>query len=162
MGANQYPVNLPPQPHERRTLIMIAGLIYHPEGGLILFDTGSCEDIVKSWGQKAMECSPRTWEKAVHGLPEAIKATGAGEITDVRAVILSHLHCDHAGGLEHFLDTGQFPLQNPFDDDYPVLIPAPQMWRFGATKRSSRTPSGRLLLGSNVARISRTILMFRA
>ncbi|KAL2836854.1 beta-lactamase-like protein [Aspergillus pseudodeflectus] len=104
-GRNQFAVGLAPQPHERRDLIMIAALIYHPHVGLVLFDTGSCEDIITSWGAKTMECSPRNWDKSVHGLAEAIRATGAGEITDVKAVVMSHLHCDHAGGLEHFLDT---------------------------------------------------------
>ncbi|KAJ8097117.1 metallo-beta-lactamase superfamily protein [Lipomyces tetrasporus] len=104
-GANQFPVGLPPQPHERRDLIMIAALVYHPDVGLVLFDTGSCEDVIKSWGAKALECGPRIWDKSVHGLPEAIKATGAGNITDVKAVVLSHLHSDHAGGLEHFFGT---------------------------------------------------------
>ncbi|KAH7396069.1 metallo-beta-lactamase superfamily protein [Cadophora sp. MPI-SDFR-AT-0126] len=114
-GANQFPPGLPPQSHERRDLVMIAALVYHPDIGLILFDSGSCEDVITRWGEKAMECSPRIWDKSVHGLPEAIKATGAGEITDVKAIVLtlSHLHCDHAGGLEHFFNSGQYRMRFP-------------------------------------------------
>ncbi|KAJ4162853.1 hypothetical protein NW754_014271 [Fusarium falciforme] len=84
---------------------MIAALVYHPDVGLILFDAGSCEDAIASWGQQALECTPRIWDKQIHGLPEAIKATGAGDISDVKAVVMSHLHQDHAGGLEHFVDS---------------------------------------------------------
>lgn len=47
---------------------------------------------------------PRTAYDVCHRLPEAIKATG-NDITNVRAVIIGHLHMDHAGGLEHFFDT---------------------------------------------------------
>lgn len=37
-------------------------------------------------------------------LPNAIKTTG-NDIKDVKAIIMGHLHLDHAGGLEHFLGT---------------------------------------------------------
>lgn len=47
---------------------------------------------------------PRTNYDNHNKLPEAIKATG-NDIADVRAVILGHLHMDHAGGLEHFVGT---------------------------------------------------------
>ncbi|KAI1025258.1 hypothetical protein LB504_009984 [Fusarium proliferatum] len=104
-GTNIFPAHLPPQQHERRDLVMIAALVYHPDVGLILFDTGSCENVIASWGKESLECTPRFWDKNVHGLPEAISATGAGDISDVKAVVISHLHCDHAGGLEHFIDS---------------------------------------------------------
>lgn len=86
---------------------MIVALLYHPDIGLILFDTGPCGDLAASWGDEAMKFGPITRDKATQGLAKAIKATGAGEIGDVKTVILSHMHCNHAGGLEHFLDTGQ-------------------------------------------------------
>ncbi|KAK5462720.1 hypothetical protein LTS15_002432 [Exophiala xenobiotica] len=105
-GANTFKHGLPPQEHERRRLIMISVLVSYPGVGLILFDVGSSEDIIENWDRTYTECTPRIWDKAVHGLPEAIKGTGAGEIGDVKIVVLSHLHLDHAGGLEHFFDTG--------------------------------------------------------
>ncbi|KAE8337986.1 hypothetical protein BDV24DRAFT_166687 [Aspergillus arachidicola] len=104
-GANVPFHGSEPQTHETRPCLMIAGLLYHPDVGLILFDTGSREDVIKSWDKEFLECAPRTWEKDIHSLPAAIKATGAGEISDVKTVILSHLHLDHAGGLEHFFGT---------------------------------------------------------
>jgi glyoxylase-like metal-dependent hydrolase (beta-lactamase superfamily II) len=38
-------------------------------------------------------------------LSAQIKKAGH-DIKDIKAVILGHLHLDHAGGLEHFRNTG--------------------------------------------------------
>ncbi|KAJ5817044.1 Metallo-hydrolase/oxidoreductase [Penicillium robsamsonii] len=109
-----------PQPHESRPCLMIAGLLFHPDKGLILLDTGSLEDIIKYWDKEFLECAPRIWDKGIHFLPEAIKATGAGKIGDVKAVVMSYLHLDHAGGLEHFFGTDveiwchKYELKNVF------------------------------------------------
>ena len=47
---------------------------------------------------------PRTEYNDNQKLPEAIKRTG-NDIKDVKAIIMGHLHLDHAGGLEHFVGT---------------------------------------------------------
>ncbi|GKZ78303.1 hypothetical protein AnigIFM56816_001861 [Aspergillus niger] len=106
-GANVPKSNQPSQTHDTRQCLMIAALLYHPDVGLILFDTGACEDIINSWDKEFLECAPRTWVKDIHSLPAAVKATGAGDITDIKAVVMSHLHLDHAGGLEHFFGTAK-------------------------------------------------------
>lgn len=59
----------------------------------------------KQWGPDAVDLFPRTSYEDKHRLPEAIKAAGY-DIKDVKAVIMGHLHLDHAGGLEHFCNSG--------------------------------------------------------
>lgn len=137
-GANVPLHGVKPQQHECRPCLMIAGLLYHPDKGLILLDTGSREDIIQSRDKEFLECAPRIWDKNIHSLPEAIKATGAGEIGDVKAVVMSHLHLDHAGGLEHFFGTGKRSLTN-FKG---VVTDQIQTLRFGATNPSSKMHSG--------------------
>jgi hypothetical protein len=44
-GANGGSASNPNPVNKRRDLMLIAGLIYHPEMGLILFECGSTEDI---------------------------------------------------------------------------------------------------------------------
>ncbi|RAQ93887.1 metallo-beta-lactamase superfamily protein [Stemphylium lycopersici] len=74
-----------------RELVFVAALIEHPSTGLILFDTGS---------SRADKHLQKTYQPSQE-LDAAISATG-NSIEDVRVVIISHMHADHAGGLDHF------------------------------------------------------------
>ncbi|BCS30756.1 N-acyl homoserine lactonase family protein [Aspergillus puulaauensis] len=105
LGANGSSASNPNPPSKRRDLMLIAGLIDHPEMGLVLFETGSAEDVQRQWGPDAVDLFPRTQYEERHRLPAAIEAVGYN-IKDVKAVIMGHLHLDHAGGLEHFKNTG--------------------------------------------------------
>ncbi|KAI9372225.1 beta-lactamase-like protein [Aspergillus egyptiacus] len=105
LGANGSSASNMNPPRKRRDLMLIAGLIDHPEMGLILFETGSAEDVHRQWGPDAVDLFPRTCYEEHHRLPAAIEAVGY-DIRDIKAVIMGHLHLDHAGGLEHFQNTG--------------------------------------------------------
>ncbi|OGE51032.1 hypothetical protein PENARI_c015G04589 [Penicillium arizonense] len=90
--------------NNRRELIVLSALIDYPGVGLILYETGCAEDLEVNWGAPLTDIFPRTGYAEAQKLPAAIKATG-NDIKDVKAVIMGHLHLDHAGGLEHFMDT---------------------------------------------------------
>ncbi|KAH7371180.1 beta-lactamase-like protein [Pyrenochaeta sp. MPI-SDFR-AT-0127] len=74
-----------------RELVFISALIEHPSAGLILFDTGS---------SRADKHLQKNYDPSQE-LDAAIASTG-NSITDVRTVVVSHMHADHAGGLDHF------------------------------------------------------------
>lgn len=101
-GANTSTLGNPNPENKRRNLIVLAGLIEYPGVGLVLFETGCAEDIDLSWGVPLTDVFARTGYAENQKLPAAIKATGH-DIKDVKAVIMGHLHLDHAGGLEHFM-----------------------------------------------------------
>ena len=103
-GANGGSSADPNPTNKRRDLALIAGLIHHPTAGLILFETGCAEDVEVKWGAPITDVFPRTTYNEEHKLPAAIKAAGY-DIKDVKAVVIGHLHLDHAGGLEHFIGT---------------------------------------------------------
>ncbi|KAJ0415771.1 beta-lactamase-like protein [Aspergillus carlsbadensis] len=91
--------------NKRRDLVVLSALIEYPGVGLILFETGCAEDLEVKWPAPLTDVFPRTEYTDDNKLPAAIKAAGYN-ISDISAVIIGHLHLDHAGGLEHFLDTG--------------------------------------------------------
>lgn len=77
-------------------------LIEHPKG-LVLFDTGCnpkiIQDPVAYWGDFARGL-PITWNQD-QTLDKQIKGVGY-KPSDVKYVVLSHAHLDHAGGLTYF------------------------------------------------------------
>jgi hypothetical protein len=150
--------------HTRRLAVMICVMIYHPDIGLILYDTGSPEDVIKNWKAEDLECTPRIWEKEKHGLPEAIAATG-NKIEDVKVVILSHMHMDHAGGLEHFIGTGKQLSRRSILSLGKILAVLclrnlmtnlKQILRSGSTNKNSNLPSGNMRLACPLAFFAHT------
>lgn len=77
-------------------------LIEHPKG-LVLFDTGCnpkiIQDPVAYWGDFARGI-PITWNQD-QTLDNQIKGVGY-KPSDIKYVVLSHAHLDHAGGLTYF------------------------------------------------------------
>ncbi|KAJ5080812.1 beta-lactamase-like protein [Penicillium angulare] len=90
--------------NKRRDLVVLSALIEHPHAGLILFETGCAEDLEVKWGAPLTDIFPRIEYSEGQKLPNAIKSAGY-DIKDIKAVVIGHLHLDHAGGLEHFVDT---------------------------------------------------------
>ncbi|MCU1628664.1 MAG: Metallo-beta-lactamase superfamily protein [Pseudonocardia sp.] len=91
-----------PHPHyERRRVAVIAAVIEHPQAGPILFETGCAQNAEEDWPAPAWEAFPVNVYEEEHHLDKALEAAGYG-IDDIQAVVMGHLHLDHAGGLEHF------------------------------------------------------------
>ncbi len=102
--ANTSVLSAPNPENQRRELAIISVLIDHPTEGLILFETGGGKDYPTVWGPPLNDIFARVNYTADHELPAAIAKTG-NDIKDVKAVIMGHLHGDHAGGLEEFRGT---------------------------------------------------------
>ncbi|KAK8204747.1 beta-lactamase-like protein [Phyllosticta capitalensis] len=106
----------------RRVLSIISVLIEHPTEGLILFETGAGKDYHNHWVNSDLQMMPldkmliiyqgaplndvfAQWNyRPDQELDVQIAKTGHN-IKDIKAVIMGHLHLDHAGGLEHFRGT---------------------------------------------------------
>jgi len=98
-------LSTPQVPSQRRELAIISILISHPTEGLILYETGGGKDYPTVWGAPLNDIFARVNYSPEHELEAAIAATG-NSIKDIKAVIMGHLHLDHAGGLENFRNTG--------------------------------------------------------
>jgi glyoxylase-like metal-dependent hydrolase (beta-lactamase superfamily II) len=91
----------PSPPVARRTVALIASLIEHPKVGPVLFDTGAPPAYKELWPPIVQELFAITRYEPEQHLDAALEAAGYG-LDDIKAIVLSHLHLDHAGGLEFF------------------------------------------------------------
>jgi len=89
--------------NKRRELPMYCILIDHPIEGVILWETGCGKDYPEVWGPVVADIFSRVRYEPKHELKAAVEATGH-KLEDVKKIIIGHLHLDHAGGLDMFLD----------------------------------------------------------
>src|SRR6187402_1117050 len=97
-------VSTPRPTHNRREMVMISVLIEHPTEGLILFEVGPGKDYPAVWGPQLCDVLARINYAPDQELDAQIEKTGHN-IKDIKAVIMGHLHLDHAGGLDFFKGT---------------------------------------------------------
>jgi len=90
-----------PNPDTEFVRIPVYNLVIdHPEG-TILWDTGTHRDALDGhWPEEACQVS-NPYDIREHRLDDDLEAVGYS-IDDIDAVFQSHLHADHAGGLEFF------------------------------------------------------------
>lgn len=85
-------------------MVLTAALIDHPTEGLILFETGPGEAYPEVWGPPLNDIFGRVDYESDHELEASLAKTGHS-IKDIKAVVMGHLHLDHAGGLQKFSGT---------------------------------------------------------
>ncbi len=85
-------------------LPILAWLIEHPDG-LVLVDTGESAGVAQKgwfpWWQPYFRLAVRFDVKPEEEIGPQLRARGF-DPADVKTVILTHLHSDHAGGIPHF------------------------------------------------------------
>ena len=100
------------------SLPIYAWLIEHPEG-LIVVDTGETADVNDSgyfprW-HPYFKLGLKEWVEPEEEIGPKLEALGFSP-DDVRWVIMTHLHTDHAGGLAHFPQSEILVHRSEFDD----------------------------------------------
>lgn len=89
---------------DTRRLKMIGAVIEHPKHGVILYEVGPAPKWSEIWPEPVREVFPITRYNEENRLDRQLEKAGY-PVSDVSAVILGHMHLDHAGGLEFFRDT---------------------------------------------------------
>lgn len=89
--------------HEYAEFVVWNLVIDHPEA-TILWDTGSHPDAGSGYWPPPLYQAFAHVDAEEHRLDDDLAAAGY-DIEDIDAVIMSHLHLDHAGGLHHFAGT---------------------------------------------------------
>jgi len=104
-GASVSTLSQPNPPSVRRRVKLIGALIEHPSEGVILFEAGPGANFRAHWPEVMHELFPMTSYSEANRLEAQLEKAGY-RLKDVSAVVMGHLHVDHAGGLEAFKKTG--------------------------------------------------------
>jgi glyoxylase-like metal-dependent hydrolase (beta-lactamase superfamily II) len=101
---NQATVDDPHKGADWHRVPSISLLIEHPKLGWVLVDTGSHRDAMTSrWPERTRQVSPLIRTEA--DLLENRLAEMGLKPSDIYLLLLTHLHIDHAGGLDNFCHT---------------------------------------------------------
>ncbi|WP_117591186.1 N-acyl homoserine lactonase family protein [Haloprofundus halophilus] len=93
----------PDPEHEMTEFVVWSAVVDHPEA-TVLWDTGSHPEAGDGYWPAPLYGAFEHYDAADHDLESDLDAAGYA-LSDVDAVVTSHLHLDHAGGLYHFADT---------------------------------------------------------
>ena len=103
-------------PHKTPPLPIYAWLIEHPEG-LIVVDTGETARATQPgyfpWWQPTFRLSVRENVQPEEEIGPQLQRLGFAP-RDVRWVVMTHLHTDHAGGLHHFPNADILVTRNEY------------------------------------------------
>ncbi len=85
----------------RRPLKIISTLIEHPKAGVLLYECGATPTFEQAWPKPVQEAFAIRGYSDSHRLDKLLNQAGY-DVKDVKAIVMGHLHLDHAGGLEFF------------------------------------------------------------
>ena len=91
----------PSPPHSLIRAAMEGVLIDHPKDGLLLYEVGPPPNFKELWPEQVFQVFPVTKYSEDNRLDVILKKIGYS-VGDISAIIIGHLHMDHAGGLEFF------------------------------------------------------------
>ncbi|SFG12760.1 Metallo-beta-lactamase superfamily protein [Halopelagius inordinatus] len=89
--------------HEMREFVVWNAVVDHPEG-TFLWDTGSDPRAGEGYWPDPLYAAFEHVDADEHALSDDLAAAGYA-VSDIDAVVMSHLHLDHAGGLSAFEGT---------------------------------------------------------
>jgi N-acyl homoserine lactone hydrolase len=116
-------VNILRDPTWTEPLPIYAFVIEHPEG-LIVVDTGETARVAEPgyfpWWHPYFRFAVREWVQPEEEIGPQMRALGF-DPHDVRWVLLTHLHTDHAGGLAHFPSAKHLLARREYEDGTGVL-----------------------------------------
>ncbi|MGH2372336.1 MAG: N-acyl homoserine lactonase family protein, partial [bacterium] len=112
-------LNILRDPNWTEPLPIYAFVVEHPEG-LIVVDTGETARVAERgyfpWWHPYFRYAVREWVQPEEEIGPQMRALGF-DPNDVRWVLLTHLHTDHAGGLAYFSKAEHLVSRREYEND---------------------------------------------
>lgn len=102
-GYSMGSAETPDPDHDFLDFVVWSAVVDHPEG-TFLWDTGSHPEAGTGYWPDPLYAAFEHVDAADHDLETDLDRAGY-DLADIDAVVMSHLHLDHAGGLYNFADT---------------------------------------------------------
>ncbi len=116
-------LNMLLDPNWTEPMPIYAFVVDHPEG-LIVVDTGETGRVAERgyfpWWHPYFRYAVREWVRPEEEIGPQMRAIGL-DPNDVRWVLLTHLHTDHAGGLAHFPNAEHLVSRREYENDTGVM-----------------------------------------
>ena len=116
-------LNMLLDPNWTERMPIYAFVVEHPEG-LIVVDTGETARVAERWylpwWHPYFRYAVREWVRPEEEIGPQMRAIGL-DPNDVRWVLLTHLHTDHAGGLAHFPNAEHLVSRREYENDTGVM-----------------------------------------
>ncbi|MBO5339045.1 MAG: N-acyl homoserine lactonase family protein [Clostridia bacterium] len=146
------------QPHINNEWIKlpVMSFLIENDGEYILYDTGSHPDAMKGYWPKHLQEIYPLYQKEEERLENQLALCGV-KPEDIKTVIISHMHLDHAGGLCLFPHANIYVPKEDYENALVTVHKNPNSATHGGYVKADCTAAGNYILVDNDMEVAKNV-----